>query len=177
MSQPIRVNLNKNSLFPCAERLERYQDELQVKMNGFMHELLDIGEKTIDRNRGVFGSHLRIKSWVTIFKSGVRMRGNIVLSEKGTIPVTWRISKTNPKLIRRVRISPLMMTEYGSGNFAVEGHQGTFSIYGHGNQPSWTWLDMNGEEHESSGFVPQRPMHKASLAMRANVQRVARRHF
>lgn len=77
-------------------------------------------------------------------------------------------------------ISPLLMSEYGAGPYAVRGHRGTFPDQKHAFQSEWFWYDANGMKHSSEDdptIVSTQPMYKAMYQMIKSAERVARKVF
>ena len=75
-------------------------------------------------------------------------------------------------------VDPLLMAEFGSGQFAVEGHRGTFPNQKHAFDPNgWYWRDLSGELHHSRGITPTRPLYKAKEEMTQQIREVAERVF
>lgn len=169
----IPVEMDLNSIKKSIAKLERYKQELSQKNKAMLEELGDIGIGVIESNRGSFAHKLRTKKWQVEFRGGKTHRENIVLRQTGNVSVSWL--RRGQKVT--VKVSPLMMTEYGSGKFAVEGHRGTFPGQTHAFQDSWTWIGLDGKQYSSSGFTPTRPMHKARNELVKRIPEVARRHF
>ena len=74
-------------------------------------------------------------------------------------------------------ISPLLMSEYGAGSYALAGHRGTFPDQKHAFQQEWFWYDASGIKHSSEEdyhIIATQPMYRALTAMMMNAQKVAR---
>ncbi len=68
--------------------------------------------------------------------------------------------------VRQAIVSPSLMAEYGSGQFAVDGWRGTFPGQTHAWQDSWYWTSYpDNKFHRSSGEKPTRPMHTAYVRL------------
>ena len=91
-------------------------------------------------------------------------------------------------------VSPLLMAEFGSGNYAVswEDSQGTphstlsdgtqigrgsFPNQTHAFESVWWYLDVNGNWHSATGSKPTRPMHNAAIEIITQIQQTAREVF
>ena len=77
-------------------------------------------------------------------------------------------------------ISPLLMSEYGAGPYALDGHRGTFPGQTHAFESEWYWKDENGQLHSSEEdytMVATQPMYRAMIAMMQKVQSVAKEVF
>lgn len=77
-------------------------------------------------------------------------------------------------------ISPLLMSEYGAGPYALQGHRGTFPGQKHAMQSEWFWYDASGVKHSSEEdytIISTQPMYKALYQMFKSVERVAKEVF
>lgn len=168
----ISFALDENSIQNAISQLQDYKQRLHEKNKLFLAELGVVGVETINRNKGEYRSHLVAETWHVNF-SGRLQRQNIQMKQRGNIKVSW----VNKSGIHTANVSPLMMTEYGSGQFAVTGHRGTFPGQKHAWQDYWTWTDLDGFEHQTHGFVPTRPMNKVWYTVHSQIPYVARRVF
>lgn len=86
----------------------------------------------------------------------------------------------NGQMIGDAYISPLLMSEYGAGPYAVTGHRGTFPGQKHAFESMWYWYDESGERRCSEDdylMVPTQPMYKALVEMMNKVNEIAREVF
>lgn len=77
-------------------------------------------------------------------------------------------------------ISPLLMSEYGAGPYALDGHRGTFPNQTHANQSEWFWYDASGTKHSSEEdytIVPTQPMYRALREMMNKATKIAKEVF
>ena len=77
-------------------------------------------------------------------------------------------------------ISPLLMSEYGAGKYAVEGHRGTFPGQRNAWRSQWFWYDEDGTKHSSEEditILPTRPMYTAMVEMMNKAEWVVREVF
>lgn len=77
-------------------------------------------------------------------------------------------------------ISPLLMSEYGAGPYALQGHRGTFPGQKNAFRSEWYWYDESGTKHSSEEdytMVSTQPMHRALLEMIRKAEAVAREVF
>lgn len=80
--------------------------------------------------------------------------------------------------IKSAEISPILMAEFGSGQKAIEGHQGTFPGQTHAfDEEGWYWQDLNGGWHHSIGIEPTQPMYNAWLQMATQYKTIAKSVF
>lgn len=169
----IRIGLNNPSAGKSSVALEKYRASVASKARIMLERLGQIGIDTIEENKGEYAPNLRSEKVHVEFDGGAVQREEVIMSQTGNVSVSWL--RRGEKVT--VSVSPLMMTEYGSGQFAVSGHRGTFPGQRHAFQPYWTWKDLDGVEHSSSGFVPKRPMHKARNKIERSIPKIARSVF
>lgn len=169
----IRVGLDEQSIQNAISQLESYRAGIGRKSTMMLERLGSIGVNTANMNKGVYGQYIVSEKNLVEFKSGTSKRINVIIRQTGYVTVKWLNSAGE----QSAKVSPLMMAEYGSGQYALPGHRGTFPGQRHAFQNYWTWKDLDGVEHQSSGFVPTRPGFKASIEIRNNAQRVAREVF
>ena len=77
-------------------------------------------------------------------------------------------------------ISPLLMSEYGAGPYALEGHRGTFPEQKHAFESEWFWYDSGGVKHSSEEdytMVSTQPMYRALIEMTNKAVEVAKEVF
>lgn len=77
-------------------------------------------------------------------------------------------------------ISPLLMSEYGAGPYALEGHRGTFPEQKHAFESEWFWYDSGGVKHSSEEdytMVSTQPMYRALIEMTNKAVQVAKEVF
>lgn len=77
-------------------------------------------------------------------------------------------------------ISPLLMSEYGAGPYAAQGHRGTFPGQHNAFKSEWFWYDASGTKHSSEEdytMISTQPMYKALIEMMNRVVAVAKEVF
>ena len=77
-------------------------------------------------------------------------------------------------------ISPLLMSEYGAGPYALNGHRGTFPNQKHAFQNEWYWYDETGEKHSSEEdytMIATQPLYKALVEMMNRATKIAKEVF
>ena len=85
--------------------------------------------------------------------------------------------------ITEAEVNSIMMAEYGSGQFAINGHRGTFPNQKHAFEDSWWYATEIGPDgrptdwHRNSGVTPTMPMYKAWYEMKTTIYLVGRRVF
>ena len=108
-------------------------------------------------------------------------QGEVIARDTTLIHRVWYASKkTSIKNQREAYISPLLMSEFGAGWYALTGHRGTFPGQRHAFESEWFWYDVNGKKHSSEEdyhMVATQPMYRAFVEMMLNVDKVAREVF
>ena len=77
-------------------------------------------------------------------------------------------------------ISPILMSEYGAGPYAANGHRGTFPDQKHAFQSEWFWYDASGIKHSSEEdyhIISTQPMYRALTEMMAKATQVVKEVF
>lgn len=109
----------------------------------------------------------------------------VIAKDNQLIPITWLVNDPNGKgmIDKTVEISPLLMTEFGSGQYAVndfgdpDGGRGTFPGQKHAWQSKWYWVGEDKQLHSSSGQVPERPMYNSFMTLMNEIDSIARSIF
>lgn len=156
------------------ETIEKFENDIQAKLERFVSELADIGIEVIQDN-------IRVE-----YDGEVRNFGESVTFQKDisgdSEVVTCILTAEGQPYLKEwlngsAMVNPLLMAEFGSGVFAVGGAQGTFPNQKHAMSPPWFWKDMGGKTHLSYGNEPSRPMFKAKEEMEKQIREVAERVF
>ena len=185
------VNLNVNELYNLADELEKYADTFEDKVKEFLSRLADVGISVAQANGGVFGSYI-------VYSKEFKDNTTLYMVANGEpIVRTWYISSKATEA-RQETISPVLMAEFGSGNFAIEatgeasglGGKGTLNLYGHADDVNgWYWWADEMRDGElkkvkdgrflfhSEGLPPYQPLHKAVMACIEQVEGIAQEVF
>lgn len=190
-----KVSLDANSLYALADELDKYADEFQLKVQTFLSKLADIGISVAQVNGGEWGSH------IVYSKNFETSTGDItvnMVATGDTLTSEWYASPTS-KEVRTEVINALLMAEFGSGHYAIQGvdglgGQGTLNVYGHAyDSNGWTWWTDDASykseddvmvamkdgryKFRSRGVHPTQPLHKAVMACIEQVREVAQEVF
>ena len=188
-----RLNLSlttPNSLQNTIDYLENYKAEINKKTEIVLNKLLDIGIECAKANSGQFKDFIIFRK---IIEPEIDGYNGIFLAFDDQIIISEWIYHG---VMKQVEVSPLLMAEFGSGQYAtvkfpnMEGFvgRGTFPEQKHAFQDSWWWVDTNPENgipygnkgfyfHESSGTTPTHPMYQATMAMFDEITRIYREVF
>lgn len=186
------VNLDPKELYNLADELDEYAKKFEVKINQFLLRLADLGISVAKANGGIFGGYI-------VYSKDFEEKGEIktvkmMASDSTSITNTWYPSSKSIEL-REETISPLLMAEFGSGQYAINfedlGGRGTLNKYGHASSNGWGWWtdDPSGRDGDikqvkngrflmtSGGTPPSQPLHKAVMACIQQVDGIAREVF
>ena len=174
----INVRLNSREITECINKVKWYESNLRWKFEQFVTELAEVGIEVIQDNVKVeYDGEVRNFGDAVLFQKPIEWDGDgnvsCILTAEG-IPYAkeWIGGSAN--------VNPLLMAEFGSGVFAIDGHKGTFpssSAKFHTDNPPWYWRDTGGRLHRSTGNAPTRPMLKAKEEMKQQIAEVAQRVF
>lgn len=184
MSKRIRVQLNWQSIQDSINDIERYKESLIYKCTILVSELQKIGIDTAIEHSGEFGAYIVFKEQIGVEQTANGAKCCISAKDAKKIIRSWKTKKGG---VKTAEVSPVLMTEFGSGRYAViddptgVAGQGTFPDQKHAFDPDgWWWIDANDSKNNwqhSYGHVPTYPMHQAVLDMRDKIVEVARRVF
>ena len=178
-----RLNISlttKGSLNKAIEYLEQYKKELVQKSELFVSRLIDLGIEAGQLNSGQYGNYIVFRKELNLKNDGCE--GLLIATDREKIIRQWYRGGQ----IVSAEISPLLMSEFGSGWLAqvlfpsVDGKvgQGTFPDQIHAfDEDGWWWTTPDGVTHHSKGETPTHPMHNAYIVMYSQIDKVAREVF
>lgn len=173
----IKARLTTRDIKDAIRQLGGFETELMAKVKYFESELADVGIEVIQDN-------IKVEYDGEVRNFGDRVTFQKQLTEDGRNITLILIAIGQPYEKQWIGgsalVNPLLMAEFGSGVFAVDGHKGTFpsdTAKKHTDNPPWFWKDTDGRTHMSSGGRPSRPMLKAKNEMENQIHTVAERVF
>lgn len=178
MARKIITNISTKQLNQTIDELHQYAQRLADKCELFVNELADIGIEVARANltplvNDTDGHTLDLSSLVVFTKEvsfDTETATCIILPESHVFINEWETGEA--------LVDPLLMYEFGSGRYAVEGHRGTFPNQKYAFDPKgWFWKDIGGVTHRSFGIQPTRPLFKAKEEMVNQIHEVAVRVF
>lgn len=186
------VSLDSKELFKLSSDLLKYADDFENKVKIFLEKLAQVGISVAVANSGVFSRYI-----VYSIKQENNTTVKLVASSE-PIESAWYVSSKS-KEQRTEIISPILMAEFGSGHYAIQGTgeaaglggQGTLNVYGHAFDPNgWYWWSEEASQdgvlkkskngrflYKSDGLPPAQPLHKAVMACIEQVEEIAREVF
>lgn len=182
----IRCTLSTKDLNRAIGELKAYKNELATKCATFVDRLTEHGILIARENSdGEYGSYITFTKTVNPMQYGATA---ILLATSGTITVQWMAYGK----VKSADVSPLLMTEFGSGFNASDASgkgnadiatalgmgQGTFPGQTHARDiGGWFWQDLDGEWHSSEGIEPSMPVFSALISMEMEIVSIARGVF
>lgn len=186
------VRLDSKELFKLSSDLQKYADDFENKVRIFLEKLAQVGISVAVANSGVFSRYI-----VYSIKQENNTTVKLVASSE-PIESAWYVSSKSEEQRTEV-ISPILMAEFGSGHYAIQGTgeaaglggQGTLNVYGHAFDPNgWYWWSEEASQdgvlkkskngrflYKSDGLPPAQPLHKAVMACIERVEEIAREVF
>lgn len=188
------VSLDSKELYKLSVDILNYADEFERKVKIFLERLAEVGIEVASRNGGDFSQYI---TYSTKWENDTTIT---ITAASQTLITEW-YAGSGTKKVRTEEISPILMAEFGSGHYAIQGSgeaaglggQGTLNKYGHAfDTDGWYWWsddptslgggevvkDANGRfKFHSMGTRPTRPLHKAVMACIFQVEEIAREVF
>lgn len=183
MSRKITFGLSVSSVRQAQKQLADYKNSLQRRCREFVKRLSEQGIDVAKVNlHSEYKSFIAFTTELDPIEDGYRAL--MIATNTGLVRRQWR-TNNNATGIETADVSPLMMSEFGSGAKAdnARGAQfgmgtGTFPGQKHANDPGgWYWQDLNYEWHQSDGEEPTMPMYHAYDAMLNAIVRTAKEVF
>lgn len=178
----INMKLNTSSVRKAINYLRDYQKSVDVKVSRALEILLqhgyDVAIIHVGENED-FSGYIALEKTVTSAEGGPV--GLLVMTDT-PITVEWETKAG----LRSVEVSPMLMEEFGSGQYAevlqasaksLGVGRGTFPGQTHAFQNIWFWRDEEGNLNSSKGVKPTHPMYNAAMQIYADYKSVFREVF
>lgn len=181
----ITFQLSTKGIKEAIKAIKEYKEQVVEKCAILCDKLADKGILVGTANTGEYGDLITFSKTVDPTKYGAIA---IMFATSGTIKRQW-LSHGD---VKEADVSPLLMAEFGSGWKASDSAslpnvatatalgmgQGTFPGQTHAfDKPGWSWMDLDGKWHSSSGEEPTMPMFRAAMSMEADLIDTAREVF
>ena len=174
-----KSNLSVDGIQNIVDQLHDYaDDELLVKAEMIVRQLAFMGIKVAEYS--VFSDFRPYIEFVykPDFTTDTEVEGNLIGQDTTLIHRVWYGRKGN--VAGQADVSPVMMSEFGAGPYAQNGHRGSFPGQKHAMQSKWFWRDADGTLHSSEEdytMVATQPMYHAFVEMMQRVDEVAKQVF
>ena len=173
-----KSDLSTDGITNIISQLYDYEDEIIVKAEMMVRLLADMGIRVAE-----YTVHEEFRPFIDfVYKPDIRtdteVEGNLIGKDNTLIHRVWYGRKG--QLVGSAFISPVMMSEFGAGPYAQNGHRGTFPGQKHAFETQWFWRDEAGELHSSEEdytMVATQPMYHAFIEMMQKVDHVAKQVF
>jgi len=195
MSQKnLSSNLSNGQLKHLVASLRRYRDdELPTKVTRFLNLLsadgIDVARGRVAESR--YADYIIFIGEVTGGKKNPIKVGLVAGQNAAPFIRSYFSSSFKDK---EAEVNPMLMLEYGSGQWAAPGWRGTFPGQQLAHLDFWYWYEYPSETTDpestllaefddklqmrgSEGEVPLEPMHTAALQMKADIERIAKMVF
>lgn len=171
-------DLSVKGLKQLQKDLEKYKETLAEKIERYTTELARYGVKVAEANTGNFGKYIAFEVRTIPNKDGCK---SIILAyDRAKITSVWKTKEG----LKSAEISPLLMAEFGSGQYAQNPNnivgvgQGTFPGQTHAfDKEGWYWVGLDDKLYHSYGIDPTMPMYEASQSLIEIAVKVAREVF
>ena len=191
----IKFSLSTKEISNAIKDLKAYKKSLQTKCETFVARLADEGITVAQMNTGDYGQYITFGKEVEPQKYGAK---GIMYATSGTLRSTWLVKDpvTGETRHRSADISPLLMAEFGTGQFAASDDKtkelgmGRGSFWPNANyypdkpeknhalqQDGWWYMDLDGEWQHTEGQEPSSPMFNACLDMEIKLFKIAKEVF
>ena len=190
------VRLDPKELDALADDLLKYADTFEEKVRTFLSRLADLGIQVAKANGGIYGSYIVYSKDFETKDGDITVK---MVANGETINSEWYPSAKSKEL-RSEAINTLLMAEFGSGKYAIDGTaesgevlggRGTLDpSYHHATSNGWGWWAetpskdgtiitvRNGRTlYVSDGLAPAQPLHKAVMACIDQVNGIAQEVF
>ncbi len=176
MKKRYKSDLSVSGIDKLIGVLEEYQDDLNSKCQLFCEKLAEKGIETAELQLAGSGYSPYIVFTIETDPTETGCKALMVATQTGYITSMWQTKDG----IMTADVSPLLMAEFGSGQYADDEHRGTFpspTAQEHAENPPWHWKGMDDKWHSSYGVKPSRPMYEASQEMIREIDTTIREVF
>lgn len=176
----IKFGLSVKEMQSAIKEVEKYRDDINRKAEELCRRLTAEGIQTAQAHIGSsgFGKYIRLSSEITPEQAGCR--AVFYMEDVQKITRKWQTKEG----IQSATLSPALLLEFGSGLEAenpagIAGvGQGSFPGQTHAfDSGGWSYMDLGGMWHHTTGVEPDMPMYFAGKELREKVLSIARDVF
>jgi len=194
----LKINLfNQTTIQQAIKDIQDYKQDILNKTKTFCDRLSEIGINIIQVNLGDGAIHIGLTKKIEITENGCKEI--LILADKHPVTKAWlSIDENHKEIMKTAEISPVLMFEFGTGKNASANKKHTDTVnvkekVGRGTFPSennkpkgnenhawqdtWSYKDIHGKWHRTSGMTPTMPMYNAYLEMERQIRQIAREIF
>lgn len=183
----IEVSLTQKSINNALKQLEQYKKSLTSKMDEFMRRLSDSGIQVAETFTQVQLDDMGTLGYLVEFKCNIEHSGDTTIGyfvgqDKAKYISQWVVKDASGReVVKTAEVSPLLFYEFGSGEYAIDGHRGTFpsetASVNANKAGGWWYKDLDGNWYHSRGAVPTQPMYHAWETMKKQIRKIGREVF
>lgn len=176
-NRTLTSDLSTEGINRLIKQLKSYVDDLDIIADDIVQGLAQRGIKVAE--------YSVYEDWQSLIEFKYEPmnlgEGELVGESIRLIHRVWYTS-SNPNIRNRreAYVSPMLMSEYGAGPHALEGHRGTFPAQRNAFKSQWRWFDGSGKEYKSTDdyhMIATQPMYHAVVAIIESAEEVAREVF
>lgn len=177
MGRVLTSDLSTQGLNRLIRQLKDFRDDLDIIADEIVNKLAERGIRVAE-----YSVYSDWRDLIEFRYEPMNLGEGELVGESITLihRVWYTSSKASIQNEKEAYVSPLLMSEYGAGWYALNGHRGTFPGQRHAFESEWFWYDRNGKKHSSEEdyhMIATQPMYKALIDMIQNVQAVAKEVF
>ena len=173
-----KSNLSVDGITNLISQLQGYEDEIMVKAEMMVRLLADFGIRAAEYS--VYDDYRPHIDFVyePLSRDVDMVEGQLVGRDNSVIHRVWytRLGAVSGE----ADVSPILMSEFGAGPYALNGHRGTFPNQRNAFKSEWFWYDVSGKRHSSEEdyhMIATQPMYHAFVEMMQKADHVARQVF
>lgn len=186
----VKVNLTSKSFKQASKSVQVFKKDFNARLQRLVTNLslegISVARIVVETGNGDLASHIAFKKKVTSADGNIK--SVIVAYDTSQITSRWITLVNGRETVKKAKISPILMAEFGSGPRAgafetlSEAKQfglgrGTFPGQTHAYEEYWHWMDTDHRWHTSKGITPSMPVHKMSIFIQSEVSRISREVF
>lgn len=179
MAKKISFGLSVKEVQNAIKEIREYKNDLNRKCEILCQRLCAEGISIAQAHIGSsgFGKYIHLGSEITPQQAGCRAVFYMEDSQK--IVSQWQTLEG----VKSATVSPSLMLEFGAGLKAENKSNtpgvgtGTFPGGTHGGESSWSYMDLDGNWHTSTGTSPRMPMYYAGKELCERVVKIAKEVF
>ena len=183
----IKLSLTQDSINQAIKQLEDYKNSLNSKMDLFMRRLSDSGIQVAETFTEVALDDMGTLGYLVEFTCKIEHKGDTTIGyfvgqDKAKYISQWVTKdQSGREVVKTAEVSPLLFYEFGAGEYALQGHRGTFpsdtASVNANKDGGWWYKDLDGNWYHSTGTVPTQPMYHAWETMKKQIRKIGREVF